>query len=241
MQFGPHWLMGYAAPESAAPGSLVAVTLYWLRGTGSDSVTAFGETHSLAAWPVGTIIPLEYKLTAPAGGDLLPLVVDSGQPARCGWLSSSSPACALTSVQLLGEAVAEGAVNFDNQLILREAVIETPVVERGGSVNVTLEWQGLQTITEDYTVFVQLVGPDGMLHGQVDFYPVKGTLATSHWTPGQVIRDPYTVVVPADAPPGDYTVHVGMYLLATLERLPVLNADGTPMDDRVALTGLTVK
>jgi len=241
MQFGPHWLMGYAAPESAAPGSRIAVTLYWLRGAGSDSVTAFGETRSLARWPLEAIIPLEYKLTAPAGGDLLPLVVDSGQPARCGWLSSSSPACALTSIQLLGEAVAEGAVNFDNQLILRGAVIETPVVERGGSVNVTLEWQGLQTITEDYTVFVQLVGPDGRLHGQVDFYPVKGTLATSHWTPGQVIRDPYTVVVPADAPPGDYTVHVGMYLLATLERLPVLNADGMPMDDRVALTGLTVK
>jgi len=32
-----------------------------------------------------------------------------------------------------------------------------------------------------------------------------------------------------------------MYLLAMLERLPVLNADGTPMDDKVALTGLTVK
>jgi len=137
--------------------------------------------------------------------------------------------------------VAEGAVNFDNQLILRGAVIETPVVERGGSVNVTLEWQGLQTITEDYTVFVQLVGPDGRLHGQVDFYPVKGTLATSHWIPGQLIQDPYTVTLAADAPRGEYTVHVGMYLLATLERLPVLNADGMPMDDRVALTGLTVK
>jgi hypothetical protein len=32
-----------------------------------------------------------------------------------------------------------------------------------------------------------------------------------------------------------------MYLLATLERLPVLNADGMPRDDRVALTGLTVR
>ena len=137
--------------------------------------------------------------------------------------------------------MAEGAYNFDNQLLLRRATIDTPTVERGGQVNVTLEWQGLQTIAEDYTVFVHLVGPDGMLHGQVDFYPVKGTLATSHWTPGQVIHDPYTVPVPADAPPGEYTVHVGMYLLATLERLPVLNADGAPVDDKVVLTGLTVR
>jgi hypothetical protein len=242
MQFGPHWLMGYAAPESAAPGSHVAVILYWLHGAGSDSsVTAFGQTRSLAAWPPGTIVPLEYKLTAPASGDLLPLVVDGGQPARCGWISSSSRTCAITAIQLLGEAAAEGVVNFDNQLVLRHAVIETPAVERGGSVNVTLEWQALQTIAEDYTVFVHLVGPDGLLHGQVDFYPVKGTLATSHWTPGKVIRDPYTVMVPADAPPGEYTVHVGMYLLATLERLPLLNADGAPVDDKVVLTGLTVR
>jgi len=99
----------------------------------------------------------------------------------------------------------------------------------------------LQTIAEDYTVFVHLVGPDGKLYGQVDFYPVKGTLATSHWMPGQVILDPYTVPLPADAPRGEYTVHVGMYLLATLERLPVLNTDGAPIDDKVVLTGLRVR
>jgi hypothetical protein len=251
MQIGPHWLMGYAAPETAAPGSRVAVTLYWLRGAGSDSVAAFGETRSLAEWPVGSVVPLEYELTAPANKGRFVLTVNSesvisgtvisDQSARCGWLASPAPSCTLTSIQLLGEAIAEGAVNFNNQLVLRNAVIETPVVERGGSVNVTLEWQGLQTIAEDYTVFVHLVGPDGLLHGQVDFYPVKGTLATSHWTPGQVIHDPYTVVVPADAPPGEYTVHVGMYLLATLQRLPILNADGAPIDDKVVLTGLTVR
>ncbi len=242
-KFDDHWLMGYAAPESVAPGSHVTVTLYWLRGIGNDTVTAFGETRSLAAWPVGSVIPLEYRLTAPTSEERFDLVVDSehASRARCGWLASITPACQLPSIQLAGAAIAQGANNFNNQLVLRRATIDTPTVERGGQVNITLEWQGLQTIAEDYTVFVHLVGPDGMLHGQVDFYPVKGTLATSHWTPGQVIHDPYTVPVPTDAPPGAYTVHVGMYLLATLERLPVLNADGAPLDDKVVLTGLRVK
>ena len=42
-------------------------------------------------------------------------------------------------------------------------------------------------------------------------------------------------------PPGEYAVHVGFYLLATMERLPVLNVEGTPVDDHALLTGLTVR
>jgi hypothetical protein len=239
-RFGPHWLMGYDAPESAAPESRLIVTLYWLRGD-SETVTAFGDTRDLSAWPLGATIPVEYRLTAPITGAQFVPEVESGQPAHCGWLAPVTEACSLPAIQLVGEAAKEGAVNFDNQILLRRAIIETPTVERGGSVDVTLEWQGLQTISEDYTVFVHLVGPDGLLHGQVDFWPVKGTLGTSQWKPGQVIHDPYRVPLAADAPPGKYTVHVGLYLLATLERLPILNADGAPMDDKLVLSGLTIR
>ena len=46
-----------------------------------------------------------------------------------------------------------------------------------------------------------------------------------------------TVVrVPADAPPGAYKVEAGWYLLETLQRLPVLDATGATIDDKL-LTG----
>jgi len=34
---------------------------------------------------------------------------------------------------------------------------------------------------------------------------------------------------------------VGFYLLATMERLPVVNAAGMPVDDHAEVTGLTVR
>ena len=96
-------------------------------------------------------------------------------------------------------------------------------------------------MAESYTVFVHLVGPDGRLYGQVDYWPVQGTRLTSSWRPGEVIVDAYAVSFNPDAPPGPYQVHVGMYLLDTLERVPVLNADGAPVEDKVVLSGLTVR
>ena len=37
----------------------------------------------------------------------------------------------------------------------------------------------------------------------------------------------------AELPPGDYRLHVGLYLLATMERLPVLDAGGVAVDDKI--------
>jgi hypothetical protein len=168
------------------------------------------------------------------------VLVESGARARCGWLAPATAGCALPPVQLAGSAAVEGAINFDNQLLLNRAALETPSAAPGGVARVTLEWQGLRRMDEDYTVFVHLLGPDGLVHGQVDAWPVAGTRATSTWAPGEVIRDVYTVAVPADAPPGAYAVEIGLYLLQTGQRLPVLNRDGAPVDDKLLLSGFSI-
>jgi hypothetical protein len=239
-RFGGAWLLGYDAPESAPPGSSTEVTLYWGRGEG-EAVTAFGETRSLAAWPAGAIAPQVYRLTLPRAGARFDLNLHSGEPAQCGWLAPRTEACSLSPITLAGEALVEGAVNFNNQLLLRRATLETPEVTRREQVQVTLEWQGLQAMGESYTVFVHLVGPEGALHGQRDYWPVQGTRLTSSWGPGEVIVDAHQISFFPDAPPGEYSLHIGLYLLETLERVPVLNADGQPVDDKVVLSGLAVR
>ncbi|MGQ0602146.1 MAG: protein O-mannosyl-transferase family, partial [Anaerolineales bacterium] len=93
-QFGDQWLLGYDAPETALPDSPVSVTLYWLRGD-SDSVTAFGETRSLAGWPASAIVPMEYALQTPASGETFVTSVATGSPARCGWLAGETADCSL--------------------------------------------------------------------------------------------------------------------------------------------------
>ena len=239
-QFGASWLLGYDLPEAVAPNSRFAVTLYWLHTAETGVVTAFNETRSLAAWPIGAVVPMVYNLTAPANGDHMDLAVETGLPARCGWLAPQTTTCGLPAVHLVGQAAAEGAVNFDNHILLNHATLETLSSAPGGSVNIQLEWQALRAISENYSIFVHLLGPDGLIHGQIDRWPVSGTRATSGWAPGERIADAYSLQLPADAPLGAYTVEVGLYLLGTGQRLPVLNLDGLPVDDRLLLHGLLV-
>jgi hypothetical protein len=49
------------------------------------------------------------------------------------------------------------------------------------------------------------------------------------------VRDPYIVHLSDDIEPGEYRILIGLYLLETLERLPVLDDAGQAVDDRVEL------
>jgi hypothetical protein len=60
------------------------------------------------------------------------------------------------------------------------------------------------------------------------------------WRPGVLNYDPYTLTIAADAPPGIYTVLIGMYGAKTEEHYPVFAADGTHLGDTVSLTTIEV-
>jgi len=160
--------------------------------------------------------------------------------ARCQWLAPITRDCALGVLRVEGTARGQG-LNFDNQVLLLDAQIGRPEMRPNETLDVQLKWQGLRQWNADYTAFVHLIGPDGKLHGQVDQWPLDGTLATRDWSPGRVVDDPYHVPLAGDAPPGTYQIEVGWYLLATLRRLPVVDAEGRPVDDRVIIGTVTVK
>jgi hypothetical protein len=104
----------------------------------------------------------------------------------------------------------------------------------------TLHWQAEQVIEQDYTVFVQLLDEQGNLQAQIDRFPVAGFQPTSIWEPGSQIRDNYGLDLPTELSPGRYQLIVGLYLPATMERLPVSTADGTPLGDYVTLGEVTI-
>jgi hypothetical protein len=155
-------------------------------------------------------------------------------PARCRWLAPLTTDCALGWLNVAGEAIGS-AINFDNQVVLTTSKIDQTSLQPGETLKVDLTWRGLKTWSADYTAFVHLVGPDGKVHGQIDQWPVQGTLPTSSWSAGQVVSDPYAVTLSPDAPRGAYQVEVGWYLLGTLRRLNVLDAAGQPSADKVII------
>ena len=114
------------------------------------------------------------------------------------------------------------------------------ILQPGGQVSVNLTWQALTSMDEDYTVFVQILDENDRIVGQVDSWPVQGTYPTSQWRVGEAVKDPYLVWLKEDLPPGEYRLNVGLYLLETLRRLPVLGEGGAPIDDKFEVPGLVI-
>ncbi len=128
---------------------------------------------------------------------------------------------------------------FDGRILLLGYDL-FPTSER--SWDLTLYWQSLAPVEADYTVFSHLLGEHnpataGPLWAGHDGQPNGGHFPTTAWQPGQTVLDVHPLTLPDDAPSGEYRLEVGLYLLATMERLPVRDAAGRDMPDRAVLLG----
>ena len=104
-----------------------------------------------------------------------------------------------------------------------------------------LHWQAVALPTADYTVFTQLIGPDGQVWAQHDNQPQAGRFPTTTWFPYDPVIDRYTLTLPESAPPGEYRLLVGMYDLTTGQRMPALAENDAPLADHaIHLTTLTL-
>jgi hypothetical protein len=91
------------------------------------------------------------------------------------------------------------------------------------ALRLTLFWRALRPLPTDYTVFIHLRNQAGVTVVQQDGLSLQGAYPTSRWQAGETVIDPFTLSLPANLPPGRYTLYVGLYRLDTLERLPVSN------------------
>ena len=116
----------------------------------------------------------------------------------------------------------------------------------GQAYTLELYWRAAQKVDQDYTVFAHLVGQafnpatNGPVWAGHDSQPVNGGYPTSQWFADQTLVDRHTLTVDPHAPDGEYELEVGLYLLQTMERLPVLDAGGQPVDNRIVLDRLPV-
>jgi len=235
---GGEWLTGHDQAGEGMAGSPFVVALAW-RGVEQDReirlvwVDERGQEAGGAVFPLAAgMVCSRYVITAPQEAGRYTLHVGMrGAAVHCGWLAPAVDDCALASVEV--SPAWDGEANFAGLVLLLGAEVEVDGEEArsGEEIPVTLRWRALRGMEQDYTVFVQLIGPDGQLHGQEDAWPVQGTYPTSQWNVGEEVFDPYRVRVSAAAPPGSYRVEVGWYLLTTMERLPVLDERGRPVGD----------
>jgi hypothetical protein len=106
----------------------------------------------------------------------------------------------------------------------------------GSVLNLKVYWQTETALTEDYTIFTQLLNSQGALAASWDSQPLSGYFPTSQWPAGEIVTDIVQLPLPGELSPGDYTLIIGMYRLETLERLRTTD-DG----DFVTLTTVRIE
>jgi hypothetical protein len=94
----------------------------------------------------------------------------------------------------------------------------------GDVVPVTLDWLAQAAPAQRYTMFVHIVGDDGLVRGQQDREPARAP--TDKWQPNEHTVDVYGPALSLETPPGRYHVVVGWYSYPSLARLPRAGAPG---------------
>ena len=151
----------------------------------------------------------------------------------------------LAQYAVLGPAPDAPAVildaRFDDALRLTGYALSAPDARPGDAVGVTLFWTADAPLAARYKITVQLLAPDGSLAAQHDAEPANNLAPTTTWMPGQTVIDTHGLVVPPDAPPGEYALVVAAYALdAPYERLLVMR-DGAAAEGLLTLATLAVR
>ncbi len=226
---------------SATPlqvGETLSLTLYWavtgrpaapldedlLLVGGGGVAAAFPLSPNAPGpdWEAGRAQRDDYRLRLPAGlaagryrlelAGLTLAEVEVVVPAR----RLDPPAAGLSLDQPVGEAA-----------VLRGADITLCAEPAGLPCGVVLVWEAAAESDTSYTVFVQLLGPDGRIVAQHDGLPVNdGELRpTTGWLPGEFLVDVHPLSPPDSPPTGAYRLIAGLYRADTGERLPAGEAD----------------
>ncbi|MCK4451161.1 MAG: hypothetical protein KAX26_11265, partial [Anaerolineae bacterium] len=102
-------------------------------------------------------------------------------------------------------------------------------VEADDAICLALRWQLTRATERAYKAVVILWDEAGRRLSGADVLLInKWGLSTDRWAPGEEAVNYYIVPVPIGTPPLSYRITVGVYDAATMERLPLLDAAGSP-------------
>ena len=241
----------WSAARKVAGDYLIQIGLVDKTGKlwASRSGRPVGDAFPTTAWRPGETLRGKYTLTLEASvpegeADLRIELLDAASGQSLARLSldkvrilprtrtfASVPSRSLVKtfedrIRLTGYDLAVGERQFADQV---------PQAKAGDVLSVALHWQAVSEMSVNYTVFAQVLNASGRLVAQDDSPPQQGKAPTTAWVRDEVVVDRHDVRLPADIPPGDYTIITGIYDAATGKRLAVQGGG-----DFVAISALKV-
>ncbi|GIV84489.1 MAG: hypothetical protein KatS3mg052_1496 [Candidatus Roseilinea sp.] len=133
--------------------------------------------------------------------------------------------------------------NFRTKARFEKVALTAIRAEQAGRVVIlNLDWLVTDDFTEDYTTFVQLFDAAGnKLPPQADGRAKGGDFAPRWWRAGDLIlNDAYSVNLPEDFPPGQYTIKFGLYN-ADGARMPAFDAAGRAIPEAALSVPIAIR
>jgi hypothetical protein len=176
------------------------------------------------AFLAGSTLRLDSRLTSlPAWAGLVALVVLASYPYLMPSFTQMDPGPEpLALIQQVEANVPSEASPAEIMLLDAEVAPPTAITS---TLALTLTWQAVEPVTNDYTVFVHVLAEDERKAGQLDSRPCGGDCPTNTWQPGEIVVDRYEIELFPGGPPGPYRLAMGLYVLDTGDRAIVVGRD----------------
>lgn len=123
------------------------------------------------------------------------------------------------------------------------AVVEPGAIVAGQQARVSVFFKVLDTIPEDWMVFVHVEDVDGRMERlNVDHKPAGGQYPTNQWKKGETVRDDFQIYLPPGVNPRALNVLMGLWNPANDQRMKLKNPDAVRNDgkDRILLVTVPV-
>ena len=237
--------MVYLSPTWGEHASLL------LQSNQRDGIRAYNGRHCFV-YPQQTettttyvIVPNDDKISLL----LLPNYFPQGQVAYEGVLGNGEHY--FTAYQIADDSSAQFSpqipleANWDDKIKLLGYDLEKQVYASGENISLTLYYQPLIDMKNNYTGFIHLWGEadpqsGNIIYGQRDREPCFQSYPTSFWQAGEVIRDTFTIPITPEAEPGIYQLVTGFYKWPELTQLPLLETTATASRNAVFLSELQI-
>lgn len=183
-----------------AVGGLLALVAWTVRTHGTQGRLLFPY---IAAWNILWVVGLN-TLRIP----LRPLMVGLAGCALTFPLALIVPAYdAPTPILEIPDSTERAYLRWGNAVEMVGYQVSETNARWGDFVEVTLYWRPRRQTEHPLSLYVHLVGPDGIV-GQTDTYPGGGMRTTTQWQPGVIYPDRHRVRIDQPIPPGTHPLRL---------------------------------
>lgn len=144
---------------------------------------------------------------------------------------------------LASEAVIPTPLNvqFGDEIQLLGYDFPETAVSPGESFFVTLYWEGLKPMSENYAIALHVVDAAGEVAASLDTIPYQGRYATAVWPPRQPFPDQYDLSLNPQAAPGLAAIWLTVYPWRQTERALPVTVDGLDVGNSLQLAQFKIK